>query len=178
MTTVFRVVSRTNMAMQIVAAVTVFIIALITAVDVLGRDLFDIPLLGAPEIIANSIVFIAFLQVSYAVEKRSMLRVTIVDPFIPPSLRRHREAFGYLLGAVLLGLICYSSWDLMIESWATGEYQGEGSLRVPIYPVRTVIVAMSFLASVNYLLMLWRVYFEPTALEPELDPELAAITRD
>lgn len=178
MKAVARLVSYINMAMQIVAAITIFIIALITAIDVLGRDLFNIPLLGAPEIIANSIVFIAFLQISYAVEKRSMLRVMILDSYIPPTLRCHRDAFGYLLGAILLGFICYSSWDLMIESWATGEYQGEGSLRVPIYPVRTVIVTMSFLASVNYLLMLWRVYFEPAALEPELDPELAAITRD
>ena len=44
----------------------------------------------------------------------------------------------------------------MILSWEISEYEGEGALRVPVYPVRTFIVVMSVIAAFAYLLLCLR----------------------
>jgi hypothetical protein len=41
-----------------------------------------------------------------------------------------------------------------MHAWDIGEYEGEGALRVPTYPVRIAIVLLSALAAINYLVLL------------------------
>ncbi len=44
----------------------------------------------------------------------------------------------------------------MLFSWEIREFHGEGAMRVPAYPVRTVLVAIGILAAINYALLAWR----------------------
>lgn len=163
-------IQRINGGLHLFAAFWLFVLAFLILVDVTGRGLFSIPLQGTPEIIANSVVCIAFLQLCNAVRMGRMLRVEILDAFVPESVTKALRVTGFVLGAILFAAIAYSSWTPMIEAWRIGEFAGdEGSLRVPTYPVRTVLVAMCILATVNYVLMAWQ------TLRGELDmPHTAA----
>jgi TRAP-type C4-dicarboxylate transport system permease small subunit len=60
-------------------------------------------------------------------------------------------AFTYLLGACMFAGILFSSWGHMVEAWKTGIYTGEGSLRVPIAPVRTIVILGSAITVFFYL---------------------------
>ena len=140
-------------ALQLVAAVWLFAVSLMILADVVARGLFDRPILGIKELVANSIVIIAFLQLPYTVRIGAMLRAEIIDGWLSPAGLRILLAVAYVLGAVLFFLIVVASWEPMLRAWATGEYEGEGGLRVVTYPVRTVIVAGSVLATVNFILL-------------------------
>lgn len=58
--------------------------------------------------------------------------------------------FGYSLGIVLFLAIAYASWDPMMNAIEINEYQGDGALRVPTYPVRIIIVFTSLLSAIAY----------------------------
>lgn len=140
-------------AMKVLAAVWLFLLSLFILADVLARGLFGTPILGIKEIIANSIVIIAFLQLPYTVRIGAMLRAEVLDDYVSPAVREALSRLAFLLGALLFALLTYASYGPMLNSWATGEYEGEGGFRVAVYPVRTAIVFCSALGAINFLLL-------------------------
>jgi TRAP-type C4-dicarboxylate transport system permease small subunit len=65
-------------------------------------------------------------------------------------------AFAQLLSAVLgilfFGIIIWGSYEPMLHAWFSGEYEGEGALRVPAWPARIIVVMGSVLVVVSYSL--------------------------
>ncbi|MCY1560059.1 hypothetical protein D9M68_971530 [compost metagenome] len=59
-----------------------------------------------------------------------------------------------LAGLVFFAVICYGSIEGSLHAWTSNEFEGEGALRVPVWPARFVVVLGTFMASVSYLLML------------------------
>jgi hypothetical protein len=58
----------------------------------------------------------------------------------------------------------FSSWGPSIEALAVSEYEGEGALRVPTYPVRFLVIVTSLFAAYVYLYLL---YLDWTGRLPE-----------
>lgn len=137
-------------ALHMVAAIWLFSLAFLILADVLARGLFNSPIQGTAELVSNSIVAIAFLQLSHSIRMRGMLRAEFLDAYLPAWLMRGFSMFGYLLGIVLFLAIAYASWDPMMNAIQINEYQGDGALRVPTYPVRIIIVFTSLLSAVAY----------------------------
>ena len=138
---------------MVVAAVWAFILTFIILADIIGRGIFNEPLNGVREIVANSIVIIVFLQASYAIRSRSMLSADFLINRFPPPVRRIALGIGYLLGALFFAFIIWGGWRFAIDSWVGGEFEGEGALQVPVWPTRFVILIGSALAIINYLVV-------------------------
>ncbi len=51
---------------------------------------------------------------------------------------------SYLLAGLLFLVIAVGSWDNMIEGWAILEQEGSGVINIPVYPIRTLVVVVSF----------------------------------
>ena len=83
---------------------------------------------------------------------------------------------GYLLGAAFFLMILFGSLDSAIHSWVSGEYEGEGALRVPAWPTRFTILFGSAVASISYLLMAYQDIFQPEKLDTEIVPEAQFIS--
>lgn len=127
--------------------------------DVMGRSLLSRPIPGTKEIIQNSVVAITFLQLPLAIYSGSMLRTSILADAVPPVLRRILRTFGALLGLVLFIGLIWSTWPSFVDAYRIGEYEGEGALRVPTWPVRGTVLVMSFFGFWAYLSMIvldWR----------------------
>jgi len=132
------------------AAVWAFLLAMVILVDVVGRSAFGQPFQGAKEIVANSIVAIVFLQFPLAVQQRALLRTTLVYDNIGVVGRRLVDSLGALFGVALFSAMAMGGWQDMLIGWRIGEFEGEGAMRIPVYPVRTVIVAMSVLCALGF----------------------------
>ena len=51
--------------------------------------------------------------------------------------------------------VCYHpSVEGAQHAWTSNEFEGEGALRVPVWPARFIIVLGTFLAALNYLLLI------------------------
>lgn len=146
---------------MVLAAAWAFVLTFVIIADITSRGLFNDPLNGTREIVANSIVMIVFLQAGYAIRSRSMLRADFLIDLFPPLIRRAVLGFGYLLGVALFLLIIYGGWDLAIDSWVGGEYEGEGALHIPSWPTRFIILIGSALAVLNYLVVAYLDVFGP-----------------
>ena len=43
----------------------------------------------------------------------------------------------------------------MIIGWDVDEREGEGSISVPIYPIRTLLVVFAGISLISYLILAW-----------------------
>jgi len=139
---------------HLISAIWTLALALLIFGDVMGRTLFSAPIPGTKEILQNSVVSIAFLQLPLAIYSGSMLRTSVFADSVPPAFRRVLRTFGALLGlAVFIGLV-WSTFPSFLDAYRIGEYEGEGALRVPTWPVRGVVLVMSAFVALAYIQMI------------------------
>ena len=143
-------VKRIAEAIHILSAFWVLVIAGIIFIDVIGRNFFNAPFLGAVEIIKNSVVSITFLQLPLAIYSGGMLRTTLLYGAVGPKFQRVLRTLTSVLGFLFFAGVAYSSWSPFMEALAINEYEGEGALRVPTYPVRLLVVLTSIFAAFIY----------------------------
>jgi TRAP-type C4-dicarboxylate transport system permease small subunit len=138
-------------ALLTVAAVLAFSLCFLVCADVIGRVVFNSPVKGTPEIVSFSIVIILWLQAAYAIRSGGMISVDALHAHLPHRAQRACDVFGALLGIAFFALVCWGSVDPALYAWNSNE--GEGALRVPVWPARFLVVLGSFLAAFNYLLL-------------------------
>ncbi|MFQ5659823.1 MAG: TRAP transporter small permease [Gammaproteobacteria bacterium] len=149
---------------HVVSAFWVVVLAVIIFIDVSGRFLFNTPLLGAVEIIKNSVVSITFLQLPLAIYRGGMIRTTIIYGAMGPTGQRTLRSVANILGLLFFLGIAYSSWGPALEAWHIGEYEGEGALRIATYPIRFLVALTSIFSAYVYLHLLfldWMGRFHP-----------------
>lgn len=130
-----------------------FLLALIILTDVVGRSFFNAPLQGTKEIVSNSIVAIVFLQFPLAVRDGDFLRTTLIYDKLPTVGRKIIDSLGYLIGASFFIAMAVGGWPDMVVGWNIREFEGEGAMRVPVYPIRTIVVAMCWACASGFLLL-------------------------
>jgi TRAP-type C4-dicarboxylate transport system permease small subunit len=136
-----------------VGSVWVAAITLLICADILGRVLFRYPLVGVPEIVKVSIVAIVWLQIPHTLKTGGHLRSDIVLRYLSERARAALDLFACVLGAIIFGLLVYSGWDTMILAWEMGEFEGELPVRVPTYPLRSIVLLGAALTALQFLLM-------------------------
>ena len=111
------------------------------------------PISGTKEIVANSVVMIVFLQIGFAIRSGAMLRADFIVTALPKSFQKILLFIALLLGAVLFFFLMKAGIKLAIRSFVNGEFDGEGALRVPVWPTRWMVVFGAGLAGINYLIL-------------------------
>lgn len=160
--------------LHVVSAFWTLCLAILVVGDVFGRVFLSAPIPGTKEILQNSVVSITFLQIPLAIYSGSMLRTSLFADALPPFGRRLLRTLASALGCTLFVLLLWGTWPELLQAYAIGEYEGEGSLRVPTWPVRGAVAAMSAFAILAYAWMIvldWRgrltdEYEAPGALTP------------
>lgn len=139
---------------HLISAFWTMALALLIFGDVMGRQVFGTPIAGTKEILQNSVVSIAFLQLPLAIYSGSMLRTSVLADAVPPFIRKLFRTFSALIGIAVFVALVWSTSDLFLDAYRIGEYEGEGSLRVPTWPVRGAVLVMSAFVVLAYLQMI------------------------
>jgi len=148
-------IGRVARVTHFVSAAWVLVLAVIIFVDVCGRYFFGLPLLGATEIIKNSVVSITFLQLPLAIYRDGMIRTTLIYGLVSADWQRILRTLTNLMGLLFFLGTAFSAWGPALEALGVSEYEGEGALRVPTYPVRFLVVATSLFAAYVYLYLMY-----------------------
>ena len=163
MKTIINLISRWSSILNAAATFWLFCIMVIIVLDVIGRIMFNQPLTGTPEIVKLSIVGIVFIQLPHTTFVDRLIRSDAILNRMGPSAREIMTILSYLMGVGLCLAIVISSWSKTIESWSILEYEGEGALRVPVYPIRSLILlgagttALHMLIKIGQsLVLLWQ----------------------
>lgn len=147
----FRTASaKVTSVMNAVATFWIFAVMFIMTGDVLGRVLFNKPITGTPEIVKVSIVGIVFLQIPHTLWVNRHIRSEILLVRLKSFTRSVFLIFTDLLGVAVFVGIMWASWGDAIIAWQKLEIEGEGALRVPVYPIRTIIILGSLMTAIHF----------------------------
>jgi TRAP-type C4-dicarboxylate transport system permease small subunit len=136
--------------MNAAATMWTFLLMFFMTADVFGRIFLNHPLTGAPELVKVSLVGVVYLHMPYTLWINRHIRSDLLSARMGPKLKLAMDIVMHLLGAALFAAIFFASWDPMFEAWKIGEYEGEGALRVPTAPIRTILVLGTSLTMVLY----------------------------
>ncbi len=147
-----RLSDRLTKFLMVLGAVWAFFLCFFILADIITRAL-NIPISGTKEIVANSVVMIVFLQVGFAVRSNSMLRADFLVATMPKPVQKILLVFAFALGAALFFFLMKAGIKPAVRSFVNWEFDGEGALRVPVWPTRWMIIFGAGLAGVNYVLL-------------------------
>lgn len=154
MSTLRRLNEQLTRLLLVLAAVLAFLLCFLVVADVVGRVGFDRPVKGTTEIVSLSIVIICYLQTGFAIRSGGMLHVDMFVSRAGPRGQSLLAAVAALAGLVFFGLICWGSFEGAAHAWTSNEFEGEGALRVPVWPARFVLILGTAIAAFNYALLL------------------------
>lgn len=139
---------------NVLGSLWICFLMLVITYDVGGRTFFHHPIVGTPEIVSNSIVAIAFLQIAYVLMAGRHVRATVLYDKFGDKGRAVLDMLAYLIGLALFVALVFSSWKLFVTAVRVGEFEGEGAMRVPTSPVRFLILYGSVLMFLQFGVML------------------------
>ena len=150
-------VERANLAvakwLMVFSAFLAFGLSFYIMVAVIARN-FNHPIQGTSEAVTELIVTIVFLQISYCVSTGGMLRADFLIKYFNLSTRQILNIIGYSLGILLFATVFIGNIEPAYQSWITGEFEGEGALRMPTWPARFSLVVGCSLTGFSYTLLL------------------------
>jgi TRAP-type mannitol/chloroaromatic compound transport system permease small subunit len=140
---------------------TLWILALMVLLntDVFGRNFFDSPILGVPELVSLSIVGIVFLQLADTLRSGRFTRAEILLEWLKrrsPALADALQALYHLVGAALMLAILLAAWSPLVESLRILEYVGAvGSFQAPVWPIRLIMLVGLGMTALCFVLLAW-----------------------
>ncbi|MDF2369074.1 TRAP transporter small permease [Sneathiella sp.] len=146
--------SKLKIIVNISATVLLLIIMTITFIDVVGRQLFNQPLLGAVESSEICIGLMVFLLLPIVTLESSHITVDILDAIAGRILNLAKVLLTGAIGTILFGALCWSFWKLGEKAAAYGD--ATPSLKIPLAPLFYVI---SILIGALTLVFIYRMAF-------------------
>ena len=133
----------------------VFVIMIITAIDVTARYVFNQPLLWGW--LLNRLLFGVFILFAgvYTLVKGEHIRIEIFYDHFPPQIKRIARLIALAALVAFLGVLVWqSSWmgwnSLMMSEKAAGAF------RIPLYPFKLLIPIVTFLFLLQGISFFWR----------------------
>ena len=159
---------------NIIGTILIIFIMIIVNADVIGRELFLMPIAGVPMMVSMSIVAIVFLQTPQTFNQgRLTQNVSILNAIgrRTPLVKLLLDITYSIAAFFLILQIFKSTYPLFIKSWVRNTYEGTiGDFTAPIWPIKFVILLGCFLLMVQIMLFGIRQvikYYDPTHQENE-----------
>ena len=159
---------------NIIGTILIIFIMIIVNADVIGRELFLMPIAGVPMMVSMSIVAIVFLQTPQTFNRgRLTQNVSILNAIgrRMPLVKLLLDITYSIAAFFLILQIFKSTYPLFIKSWVRNTYEGTiGDFTAPIWPIKFVILLGCFLLMVQIMLFGIRQvikYYDPTHQENE-----------
>ena len=139
---------------SIIGALWIAVIMLVITADVVSRTFFRTSLQGTPEIVANSIVAIAFMQFAYCLTVDKHVRTTIIYDKLNERNKLIFDLFSCCVGLAVFSVLVVPALDIAIQAFTSKEYEGEGALRIPTWPTKSVIFLGYATLTIEYVLQI------------------------
>ena len=135
--------------------VWIFALTFLICADIVGRELFDSPITGVPEMVALSLVACVFLQLAYAIHESRLTRAEMLVAKLEQRSPATAEAWSALLagvGIVMFALTAAGIWPDFVRALATSEFAGvEGLFKITVWPIKFLIFLGAVVAALEYL---------------------------
>jgi TRAP-type mannitol/chloroaromatic compound transport system permease small subunit len=90
------------------------------------------------------------LLAGYSVQSGGMIATDVVAGAFGTRGRAFAQFLSAVLGIIFFAIIVWGSYEPTLHAIVSGEYEGEGALRVPVWPARTMVVIGAVLVVLSY----------------------------
>lgn len=133
------------------ACLALFVMMVLTFVDVTGRYLFTKPLPAAYELVSFTMPVIIFCALPVVHLRDGHVTIDLLDAFVPPLWRRAQRATMDLASAAIMGLV---AWQLAARSRDHRQFdQVTDELFLPLWPFSAGMAVVAALAAVTLLVV-------------------------
>lgn len=119
---------------MLLGAICVALMMLHVTADVAGRYLFNAPLPGTIALVSNYyMVFLTFIALGVAAEKRAHISVEIFSDLLPSRARLSLGVFAELVTAAVIIVVMIGGWSEALKKTAGGASIEQGSHMLPVW---------------------------------------------
>lgn len=129
---IFNIMGIFSYLLSRIGCLALFLMMCLTVVDVIGRYLFNAPILGSFEMTEFLVLVMVFSFLGFAQAQKSHVTVDILYDRLPGGLKRIISLLNYLVSFVVVFIIAWMGFEKGIESFHNGEKPL--NLAVPNYP--------------------------------------------
>lgn len=148
-----RLVHRFEGWLALAGGVTVLLLVCLAVVQIVGRKIFNTPVLGYIDLVEQAMAIFAFLGIAYCQRLGGHIRMDIV---VSRLKGRTLWAFEWVSVLIMFGLslaLTYGSWLHFKRAYDIGDSSID--IAIPLWPAKLMVpMALSFL-SLRLLLQLW-----------------------
>lgn len=145
----FSCIRKTAAGLNGVAAGIIFLLMLLTVMNVLLRKLTGISITGTAEISEFMMILLVFFALARAEEMNRNVSVSLLTDRLQPGTQKHLAIFTYLANALLYALIAAAAIYYASSLRDSGEVSMD--LQIPKYPFVYIIAAGAAALSVVFL---------------------------
>lgn len=128
-------------ALFVAASVAIMAMMVHVTADILGRLIFNRPLVGTLEIVASYyMVACAYLPLAYVQIERSHMVIELFTQKFSDRAILVLDIFSGLIGIAFLGLMAWQTLLVAIEKTAVREVVEATFYQLPVWPARWIIV--------------------------------------
>lgn len=141
--------------MAVFGTLGVAALVLLIDYDIIGRQVFNQPIVGVAELAALGIVVVVFLQAPYALAQDRMIRTDMLINMLKRKSARLGMAFEAVLalaGAAIFGIVVFACFPEFLKHLSNGDAYGDPAVfLLPKWPTTLVVTIGSFAMAVIYL---------------------------
>ncbi len=138
--TVKKGIRKVNRFIAGVGALFLIPLMIITAGDVVSRDVFNHPISGTVELSQYMLAVFILLGLAYAQQIKAHVAVSLITSRLPRYAQLILSIIATLLSLSISGILVWQGWVIGI-----GEKTVSDMLRVPQYPFRLIVAVAAFL---------------------------------
>jgi len=146
-----RVVGPGRLAAGLLVALALAAMAVVTALDVIGRYLLNAPLPGSYELVGLLLAITVFAALPLATLGREHVVVDVLDHLLPPRLVALQRAVTEAAAGAVLAVLAWQLW-LRGERLAL-EHATTNLLAIPLAPVAFLMAAFTALAAAAMVIL-------------------------
>ncbi|MFP3975037.1 MAG: TRAP transporter small permease [Dehalococcoidia bacterium] len=144
-----RLVGKLNNVLGAVGAGVLFVLMLITGVDVIGRYLFDKPLTGAYEMTELAMAIIVIIGWGYTQVEKAHVDIDLFYNRLPHSIQTILDFLIPLLGLALFVFIGWQGINFTMDSISWGETTE--MLHIPVWIFKLMISVGALSLSLQFM---------------------------
>lgn len=141
------VVQRANRFVAGVGAWSLVFLMLLTAADVVGRDLLGHPVPGTVELSQYLLAVFILMGLAYTQQVKGHVNVSILISRLPVSGQLFLKLISSVLGLALFSLLAWQGWVVGLAERTVSDL-----LRVPQFPFRILVAVAAFLFCLELLI--------------------------
>lgn len=128
--------------MAYLAGIVLAFMMILTFFDVVGRSLFNSPIIGSVEILTLAMGLLIYLGIGQTTIQGSHVRVDVLTRLLPEKVRNSLDVIVHILGLLLSALVFWRLCVLAVEQ--TFELNTTQNLGLPVWLIAILMSIFSF----------------------------------